>query len=98
MHDIGTYLALAENEAGRDQTHCMVAIQQMPSIDQTPIVNPDAFKYLEAPSKHKPRDDSAGDMKPPKVIVPLSNVKLKESQPMFLACKIEGYPKPTVIK
>ena len=37
-------------------------------------------------------------MVPPKVIIPLANVNLSEGQPVQLACKIEGLPKPTVRK
>lgn len=95
MNDIGIYIALAENEAGSDQTQCEVTIQQMPNIDNTPMVNPEAFKYLEQPAYARPKSlDDTDDMSPPKVIVPLSNVKLEEGQTVILACKIEGYPRP----
>ena len=96
MNDVGAYLVLAENEAGRDQSNCKVYVTQTASIDQTPIVNPDAFKYLEQ-QPHKPRPEEQEKMSPPKVIVPLSNVKLEEGKTVFLACKIEGQPKPKVI-
>ncbi|RNA22005.1 titin isoform X1 [Brachionus plicatilis] len=95
MNDIGIFIALAENEAGSDQTQCEVTIQSMPNIDSTPMVNPEAFKYLEQPSYARPKSvDELDELSPPKVIVPLSNVKLQEGQTVILACKIEGYPRP----
>lgn len=95
MNDIGIYIALAENEVGSDQTQCEVTIQQMPNIDSTPMVNPEAFKYLEHPTYTRPKSlDELDNLSPPKVIVPLSNVKLEEGQTVILACKIEGYPRP----
>lgn len=96
MNDVGSYLAVAENEAGVDQTNCNAFIKQMPNIDRTPLVNPDAFRYLEQPATEKPRRDDQENLRPPKVIVPLSNVKLEEGQSVLLACKIEGYPRPKV--
>ena len=96
MHDVGHYIVVAENEAGKDQTHCQVFVTQTANIDQTPIVNPDAFRFLEHPQKQKPRPDEQEKMIPPKVIVPLSNTRLEEGRPLQLACKIEGLPKPKV--
>ena len=58
---------VAENEVGRDQTHCVVNLTPVSGIDQSPIVNPNAFKYLE---QHAPivRHEEIGDPKiPPKV-------------------------------
>ena len=95
MQDIGHYLVVAENEVGRDQTQCQVFVTQTASIDQSPIVNPDAFKYLEQ-QPHKARPEEVEKMLPPKVIVPLANVKLEEGKNVFLACKIEGQPRPKV--
>ena len=59
-------------------------------------MNPDAFKYLGQPARHRPADDVQDPMMPPKVIVPLANQILQEGQPIRLVCKIEGLPKPTV--
>ncbi len=97
VNDVGSYAVVAENEVGRDETHCSVLIIQVSGIDQTPLVNPDAFRYLEQHAPRKSRNDDDEPMIPPKVIVPLVNVKLNEGQPVVLACKIQGYPKPNVI-
>ena len=96
MNDIGSYYAIAENEAGADQTNCKAFIKQMPSIDRTPMVNPDAFKYLEQPVSDRSKKRDIESMNPPKVIVPLADVKLEEGQTVILACKIEGAPRPKV--
>lgn len=98
MNDLGTYVVLAENEAGRDQTFCTVFIQQMPNIDQTPMVNPEAFRYLDNPQNRRPleTDDENENLQPPRVIVPLQDLQLTEGGPVLLVCKIEGKPKPKV--
>ena len=95
--DLGTYICLAENEAGRDQTFCSVFVQQVPNIDQTPMVNPDAFKYLEnPPTQPVPHDEDNENLEPPRVIIPLQDLQLKEGEPVLLLCKIDGKPKPKV--
>lgn len=95
-NDIGFYLAMAENDVGADQTSCNITVVRLPSIDRRPMVNPDAFKFLEHPSHHEPRPDDIQNLRPPKVIIPLSDAKLEEGQTVMLACKIEGYPRPKV--
>lgn len=92
---MGNYVVIAENPAGKDQTNCSVSVTFVPNIDETPLVNPDAFRFLEHPAQQKPREEKDA-MSPPKVIVPLANVQLTEGQPIVLACKIQGLPKPTV--
>lgn len=99
MNDLGNYTAVAENPAGKDQTFCSVFVKLMPNIDDTPLVNPDAFRYLDHPHIHKPRDtDEIENVEPPKVVVPLQDLQLKEGEPIILMCKITGNPKPKVIK
>lgn len=99
--DMGTYTVLAENRVGRDQTSCKLALTLQPNVDETPLVNPDAFKRLDTP--HPPAkldDDLDRDRKehflPPKVIVPLSDLRLKEGDNILMMCKIVGKPKPKV--
>lgn len=89
-------MAFAENEVGSDQTSCNVGVKEVPNIDSTPMVNPEAFKYLENHPQERPKHEETENLRPPKVIVPLSNVKLEEGQSVLLACKIEGYPRPKV--
>jgi hypothetical protein len=96
MHDGGHYTAVADNDVGQDQTSCNAMVKQVPNIDRTPMVNPNAFRYLEhIPNERVPRE-RAEKPTPPKVTVPLTNVKLEEGQSVVLACKIEGQPKPRV--
>jgi hypothetical protein len=97
-NDQGQYVAFAKNKAGEDQTYCTIEIKITPNIDSTPMVSPEAFKYLETPRETKrPDDRDRVNYQPPKFIIPLSNVKLDEGQSVQLACKVEGYPKPRVI-
>lgn len=96
-NDVGGYLVVAENPAGKDQTNCKVGVTLMPNIDQTPIVNPDAFRFLEHPAPQR-RYEEPEKMAPPKVVIPLADVKLVEGQAIQLACKIEGVPKPKVFR
>ena len=68
INDVGNYLVVAENEVGRDQTHCVVNLTPVSGIDQSPIVNPNAFKYLE---QHAPivRHEEIGDPKIPPILI-----------------------------
>ncbi len=100
MNDLGSYLAFAENIAGKDQTNCSLFVKEIPNIDQTPMVNPDAFRYLEGPkTTNRPieTDDDNENLQPPKVIVPLQDLELNEGEAVILMCKIIGKPKPKVI-
>ena len=95
--DQGNYTVYAENKAGKDQTFCNVQVNQSPGIDRTSMVKPDAFKYLEAPKEPKrPDEGDRVNYQPPRFVVPLSNVRLNEGQPIQLAAKVEGNPKPKV--
>lgn len=99
-NDIGNYSVLAENKAGKDQTLCRLFITLQPNVDETPLVNPDAFKLLNAPPTPYVDDDQDKNKKenylPPRVIVPLSDVRLKEGENILMICKIVGQPKPKV--
>jgi hypothetical protein len=96
-NDIGNYLVLAENPAGKDQTFCKLFIKSSPNIDETPMVNPESYKFLEAtPIKLEYEDDEKDKYFPPYVIIPLSDLNLSEGIDVRLACKIDGYPKPKV--
>ncbi len=101
INDFATYTAIGENAAGSANTSCKLIIGQVSHIDSSPIVNPDAFKYLEKPSTHeRPREDPndvpIGSIKPPKFVVPLTNQKLKEGTNAQLSCKVEGFPFPNI--
>jgi hypothetical protein len=97
MGDVGTYTAFAQNKYGQDQTYCSVLVIEIPGIDNKPMITPDAFRYLEAPKQQKrPDDKDRLNYQPPVFVIPLSNAKANEGQPIKLACKVEGYPKPKV--
>jgi hypothetical protein len=98
MQDIGHYTVIASNEAGQDRSECKVFVDEMPSIDTTPSVDPSAFRFLEHPvaDRTERAPDNDEQMVPPKVIVPLSNVKMDEGRNIVLAFKVIGSPKPKV--
>ncbi len=97
-NDIGNYLVLAENKAGKDQTYCRLSLKQLPNVDQTPYVNPDSFKFLEPKKGAEPRPDRDQEKyRPPVVIVPLLNLRISEGDSVKFECKIDGYPKPKVL-
>lgn len=96
-NDIGNYLVLAENKAGKDQTFCKLYIKSSPNVDETPLVNPEAFRLLEAvPVQPVDEDNEKEKYFPPYVIIPLTDLTLIEGCGVRLACKIDGYPKPKV--
>ena len=99
-NDLGNYLVVAENKAGMDQTNCNLLITHTANIDETPLVNPDAFKFLEQPpTTFVPNQnlEDAEKLIPPHVIIPLQDTQIKEGEPVLLVAKIDGYPKPKVI-
>lgn len=96
-NDIGSYYVVAENKIGKVQTDCKLILNNSPNIDQTPYVNPEAFKYLEAdPKRLSPKSEIDEKYYPPKVIVPLTDINIKEGEILKFDCKIDGFPKPKV--
>ncbi len=95
-NDSGFYEVVAENIAGGDRTAANLIIDHSPSIDKTPIVDPRAFRYLEQPNKPQ-RIELDEQVSPPKVLIPLKNIRVNEGQPATLLTKIIGHPLPKVI-
>jgi hypothetical protein len=101
--DIGLYTVVAENKAGSCRTACRISLDLVPNVDETPLINPDVFRFLEKPldAQQKP-SDSDDERKnreryiPPHVIVPLADARINQGEAFVLACKIDGYPKPKV--
>ena len=90
-------MVLAENIAGKADTGCKLFIDLLPNIDESPFVNPEAFKRLDAPPVIPENDKEPKEhFIPPKVIVPLSDARISEGDKVYLTCKIDGYPKPQV--
>ena len=97
LNDAGIYTVVAENKAGSDRTDGRLEIEKESNIDNKPIINPNAFAYLNRPEPTTPRRDSQSQpIHPPKIIVPLSNMHITEGKPCRLVCRIEGNPIPTV--
>ena len=101
LNDAGVYTVVAENKAGSDRTSARLDIEKESGIDNKPIVNPSSFAYLDRPEqpaapRQRPRDDDAEPALPARVVLPLTDTKVVEGGPCRLACKIDGYPKPSV--
>lgn len=106
LTDCGNYTAVAENPAGKAYTTSQIFVKESAGIDNAPITSPEAFRYLNKPKSHgkyESQDESQTDddvplnrAKPPKVIHGLPHLKVIEGEPVVMACKIDGFPKPTV--
>ena len=93
--DQGVYTVRANNPSGTDETSCKLKIDQTPSIDTRPFIQPDRFAPLEVLAP-VPKKEDLEEMQPPKVIVPLQNDQIKEGAPVLLEATIVGKPTPTV--
>ena len=93
-NDQGVYTVRATNPVGSDETTCNLTIQPVSGVDTRPFVQPERF----APLEHRPV--TAGNInnedqprRPPKVLIPMNNVRLSEFQPIVLKSIIDaGYP------
>jgi hypothetical protein len=85
----------ATNPSGKDETSCKLNIRPTVSIDTRPFVEPEKFAPLELKAPPPTKED-LDKMEPPKVVVPLEDVKLKEGAPVLMKAKIIGRPTPDV--
>ncbi len=95
IHDLGNYTAHAENIAGEDQTACYVFVTEVPNVDSTAFVNPEAFKYLEQPPRAKPEKPDTHSQ-PILEIGDIEDLECNEGETISFICKLKGVPKPTV--
>jgi hypothetical protein len=100
--DTGSYKCKAENIYGSDVTEGTFFIIDGPNIDEQPqTVDPQKYDKLDkpvAPAETNEDLKAKEHLIPPKVIVPLSDVRLSEGETVFLSCKIDaGYPRAKVI-
>ncbi len=93
--DQGTYTVRATNPSGSVETSCKLKIQQTPSIDTRPFIQPEHFAPLEVKAP-APKKEDLEQMQPPKVVVPLQNEQIKEGAPVLLEATVVGKPTPTV--
>jgi hypothetical protein len=83
------------NPVGSDETSCKLTIRPTASIDTRPFVDGQHFRPLEhRPMPGGPTDDDGNQLlRPPKVLVPMNNLRLNESQVIILKSIIDaGYP------
>jgi hypothetical protein len=93
--DQGTYTVRATNPVGSDETSCKLTIRTTMSIDTRPFVQPERFANLELKAPPPTKEDM-DKMEPPKVVIPLENMQLKEGAPALLQARIIGRPTPDV--
>ncbi|CAF5164430.1 unnamed protein product, partial [Rotaria magnacalcarata] len=67
-------------------------------VDTQPFVSPDKFRNLDhVPTSMKPEEVPIEAMRPPRVIVPLSNCEIEELMPVLLTTTIDaGVPMASV--
>lgn len=88
--DKGTYTVRATNPVGSDETSCQLNIRPTASIDTRPFVDGERFRPLDHPERLGAPDDEANRLlRPPKVLVPMNNVRLTESEPIILKSIID---------
>ena len=92
--DQGTYTVRAKNPVGSDETTCKLTIRPVANVDTRPFVDAERFRPLEArPSTGAPTDAEGQPLRPPKVLIPMNNVRLTEFQPILLKSIIDaGFP------
>lgn len=92
--DQGTYTVRAVNPVGSDETSCKLTIRPTSSIDTRPFVDGARFRPLDNRQRPGGPDDGTSELlRPPKVLVPMNNVRLTESEPILLKSIIDaGYP------
>jgi hypothetical protein len=79
---------------GSDETTCKLTVRPVKSVDTRPFVDAERFRPLEhRPSTAGNIDDENQLLRPPKVLVPMNNVRLQEYEPIVLKSVIDaGYP------
>ncbi len=92
--DQGTYTVRAKNPVGSDETTCKLTIRPVASVDTRPFVDAERFRPLEhRPSTAGNVDNENQPLRPPKVLIPMNNVRLTEFQPILLKSIIDaGFP------
>jgi hypothetical protein len=99
LNDSGIYSVVASNKAGSDKTSGRLEIEKDGPIDNKPIINPAALQSLNRPAVDQPkrRDSDQEPMRPARVVAPLKNTQVSDGKPVRLVCKVDGYPKPSVV-
>ncbi len=95
LQDTGTYKVVGENIAGKAETRCDLKIDEVPNIDETPLIDPEAFDGLEKPYKKRP-DVSNNYQEPVLIVRDLKDQLVNEGQPVYFECEVKGTPEPQV--
>jgi len=92
--DQGVYTVRATNPSGSDETTCKLTIRPVSSVDTRPFVDAEHFRPLEnRPATARNMGDENQALRPPKVLIPMNNIRLTEYQPIVLKSIIDaGFP------
>jgi Immunoglobulin I-set domain len=107
--DVGQYLVVASNPAGKDSTTAKLSILPVKGIDDRAFLRKDEFRNLERPEEEAkvpmeikpsaiPEEEKVPEEKrPPRVLEKLKDYVVEESMPVILTTKIDaGVPKASV--
>ena len=84
--DEGTYTCLAENNVGKDQTSADGVVIRTPNIDENSNIDPEG-PFSNQSSLFTPNNITSKNFQPPKVIHPLSNLRIVEGFEIIFSCK-----------
>ncbi|CAF1320227.1 unnamed protein product [Adineta steineri] len=74
-----------------DETTCKLNIRPVSSIDTRPFIDADRFRPLEnRPATADNLGDNKQPLRPPKVLIPMNNLRLTEYQPIVLKSIVDG--------
>jgi hypothetical protein len=93
--DKGTYKCVARNIAGEDLSSAKLLIQQVPGIDDTSYINPDALRKLDDSRHLADLPDQDFFKKPYFILVP-KYTEVGEGTPVRFDCTAFGRPAPTL--
>jgi hypothetical protein len=102
--DVGQYLVIASNPAGKDSTGGTLKIipdkggdEDRASVPSSKRPRGQERRPLEVAPSPKQLKKVSQEMRPPRVLVPLSDSDVEESMPVILTTKIDaGEPKASV--
>ena len=99
-NDVGNYLVVGENVAGKDQTSANTYVLNTANVDQRPMYDPQKFISLEkVPEPVNYDKPDTGKGRPPKFIIPLpKDLRIHGGERIHMKCKVDGYPYPKVLK
>ncbi len=94
--DAGEYTITARNSSGVGSSTARLRVRLEPSVDDTPLINPDAFQKLELKKPSGTPEDETQTEAHIKIIEPLQDLNVPEGVQAVFTCKIDASPKAEV--